>query len=222
MRIPVAWSFSSWEQHTMCPLRYKLERIDKLPVPAVPAFARGTAVHDAIAAYLTKQSDALPADVKSPYQQKLYGEIREFIPAPMVEQKWAFTSEWRNTGWTRPDTWLRAVCDVAVMYDDGGLEVIDHKTGKPRSESDDQMELFALASRARFPQVRDVTTRLVYVDAATETTRRWTAHELVALRAKWAARATVVLQDREWLPRPNEKCRWCPFSKSEGGPCRYG
>lgn len=222
--IPNTWSFSRWQTHQQCPLKYKLQFVDKLPVEQSAAMARGNKVHLGIAAYLTGEAGAMPAEVKTPFHQQLVMEIADnHRDTAMVEQKWGFTARWTGAAWMGRDVWLRAIADVALCYGDGTAEVIDWKTGKKYGHNDDQVELFALTTMAKFHnEARRVTTRLVYIDAGSEEIAEHDAKDFDKLRDKWSRNAEVMLADRQFFPRPNDKCKFCSFARSAGGPCRHG
>lgn len=221
--IPTTWSFSRWQTHQQCPLKYKLQFVEKVPFKQSPAMARGDKVHKGIAAFLSGAAPAMPAEVDKPFHQQLILEIKDNHPNCMVEQQWGFSKRWQPTGWMSREVWLRGIADVAVVYGDGSTEVLDWKTGKKYASNDDQMELFALTVMAKFHEdASRVTTRLVYLDADAEEFAEFDRKNFGALREKWTARAERMLSDREFFARPNDKCRRCDFSRSNGGVCRYG
>lgn len=125
MNIPTTWSFSRWSTWDKCPFAYKAKFILKLPDPPTPAMARGDKVHKALDAYLNGRAP-MPEEVKDPYQRRLLEELATF-DRRLVEQKWGFTHNWRQTGFMARDVWLRSICDVALPYADDTVEVIDWK-----------------------------------------------------------------------------------------------
>ena len=221
--IPTTWSFSRWACWDTCPLQYKLKFIDKRPDPPSPAMARGDKIHKALARYGGQiPGEPMPDAVVDPFQKQLVDEIRDYEDK-VIEQQWGFGVNWKPTGYFGKTTWLRSICDVGLLYGDDA-EVIDWKTGKVYGSNADQMELFALTTFERFPgQTRGgVKTRLIYLDVKQEQEERFAYADLDRLRAKWTKRAEDMLNDRQWLPRPNDKCVFCNFSRSKGGPCRFG
>lgn len=221
--VVTSWSYSRYAAYEQCPLQFKLRYIDKLPEPESPSFRRGNEVHKALADYIVGKRDALPDAVTDRYHKALYAEMRAIAPEDkQVEQQWAFTASWEPTGWFAKDAWLRSVLDFATLYDDMSAEVVDHKTGKRYGSNDDQMELFAVALMAKFLPAQKVTTRLVYVDTGDQEFGEYTRDEFTKIKSKWEGKVRPMLSDTTFLPRPNEKCRFCNFSKSKGGPCRYG
>ena len=143
--------------------------------------------------------------------QQLYGEMRDFTGRKLVEQKWGFSRNWRETGWMGNTTWLRAVCDVVMLYDDDSLEVVDHKTGKVYGDNAEQVELFALTAFERFGVAakNGVKTRLIYVDSDQEQEAFYPGDDMDRIRAKWTLRAEKMLNDRKWLPRAGCRCKFC-------------
>lgn len=217
-----SWSFSRWDSHHTCPLRFKLKYLDKLPEPTPEAFLRGRKVHAAIAGYLQAAPGGegeLPPEAgkAAPVVQQLRGFANK-----VVEQQWGYTVKWEPTGWFGPTTWFRSVLDVGVIYDDNTAEVVDWKTGKPRGTYGAEMELFAISLMQRAQHVTHVSTRLAFTDIKHEEFDEFPRAVLPALIAKWERQVAPMFEDTEYLPRPNEGCKWCAFSKSKGGQCRYG
>lgn len=218
--LPTTWSFSRWQAHQQCPLKYKLQFVDKAPFKQTPAMARGNNIHKHMAEYLVGRGP-LPKEVVDGWQQDFYAAMRDH-ENKVVEQKWGFSDRWITTGWMAKHVWLRSILDVGVFYSDNTMEVVDHKTGKKYGDNSDQMELFALATMAKFhDQASRVKTRLVYIDACEEDEDMYEARDYQKLVDKWTARANAMLNDRQWLPKPNDKCKWCDFARSKGGQCRY-
>lgn len=219
-----AWSYSRLANWELCPAQFKYRHIDKLKEPPSPAMERGNVMHKALANFLTTPGESLPAFVTNPFQQKLYTEMQAF-PDKIVEQQWGFTVGWEPTGWFakgKNATWYRCSLDVALLYEDLTGEVVDHKSGKRYGTNDDQMEQFALSFMCQYKPAEHVTTRLVYLDGGEEEIAEFPAKDKEALKAKWTARAAAMLQDTTFVARPNDKCRFCHFSKSKQGPCRFG
>lgn len=215
MIIPNTWSFSRWQTWDKCPFAYKAKFILKLPDPPSPAMERGNKVHKAIDAYLTGRGP-LPPEVKSPFHRQLYDEMRQH-ERKMVEQKWGFTKSWRSTGFfDNKSVWLRAICDVVLLYDDDSVEVVDHKTGKKYGHNDDQVELFALTTFMQFGQQakNGVRTRLIYLDSDQEDVSMFDHAAVEGLRAKWNNRADDMLSDRRFISRAGCRCRWCEMKRA--------
>ena len=219
-----AWSYSRYETYARCPLQFKLRYIDKLEEPKSPAMERGNVIHQGIARWLTGMAEALPREAFAlPRMEALLLEVRAIPDADkMVEQQWGYNASWAPTGWFGKDTWFRSVLDVGVMYADLTFEALDWKTGKRYGSNDDQMETQALAAKARLKATQHITTRLVYLDSGHEEFAEFPAHVIPSLQTKWESKVAPMFVDEVFAPRPNDKCRFCHFSRSNGGPCAFG
>lgn len=227
-----SWSFSRWDKHNTCPLKFKLEVLDGRKEDQNPAMLRGETVHKVAAAYLTANEWNGPPPPEFGKQIPLAAQLRqpEFSNI-VVEQQWGYNRQWATTGWFDKDssktgeTWLRSIIDVAVLYEDNSCEVIDWKTGKPRGTHEDQMELFAVSVMARYPIVTEVDTRLAYMDFnKAEYGGPYPRADLEKLIAKWEGKVRPMFEDTSYLPRPGEACKFCQFSRSRtnGQDCRFG
>lgn len=220
-----AWSYSRWKTYDTCPLQAKYKFIDKLPEPASAAMERGSHIHDTIAAYLRGDlpEEAHYGTAPIPgwtYFGRLFNELRRL--EPLVEQEWGFTKKWGVTGWFGSDTWFRSKLDAGVVYGDGTVDVIDLKTGKPYKDHAQQAELYAISIFRRYPETSHVTVRFWYIDTGEESVFRFSRDMIPPLLKAWTARAERMLNDRLFPPKPGQHCRWCPFAKAKGGPCKYG
>lgn len=219
-----AWSFTRYADYRRCPMFFAYKHLMRIKEPAGPAMQRGRDIHKEAEAYLTaKRKPKLPASLRNFGEQM--AQLRDLDPS--VEQQWGFTEEWKPTGWFANDTWVRNVLDVCVVYDDATADVIDHKTGKKYGSNEEQMQLFALSTFAKFPElkIQHVTTRLWYLDiedpTENEDVAEFKVKEVPALKKDWAKAVRPMFNDRKFPPRPNSKCVWCFLSKAKGGPCKF-
>lgn len=214
-----SWSFSRWDKHNTCPFQFKLAVLDKMPTHRGPAMERGDKIHKAIAAHLQQPLTNVAPEVA--FNGSVIEELNGFNDK-LIEQQWGFTNQWTPTGWFGKDTWLRSIIDVGVLYEDHTSEVIDWKTGKVRGTHEDQMELFAVSVMCHAPFVTHVTTRLVYLDAEEQEIAEFPAADREKLISKWERKIAPMFEDTSYLPRPGDQCRFCDFSRSKGGQCRFG
>ena len=223
-----AWSYSAWALYDLCPLQYKLAKIDKIPQPQAPAMKRGNDIHVGVAAFISGKAEGLPQEaMQNPVIVKLIQEIKAVDPDyKQVEQQWGFTNQWKPTGWFAKDTWFRSVLDAGVMYDDMAYEDCDWKSGRRHGKSNsDQMETQALSVMCKYPPVRHVTTRLAYIDEAGDNPfefAEFPATDKLKLAQKWAKKVEPMFAAEAFPPKPNDKCKWCAYSRSKGGQCAFG
>lgn len=225
-----AWSFSRYSVYKLCPAKAKYLFIDKLKEPSSPALANGARVHDLAEGYIKGTIARLPIELKefaddfkahrAQYKKKINGMV--------VEDQWAFTNTWGETAWNDwVKCWVRIKVDCAHHLDEETLRVRDWKTGKFREEMNEeyleQLELYALTALLLHPHIQKVETELVYLDEGKifKAPKVYTRADIPALKKLWEKRVTPMLKDKRFAPRPNNKCRWCHFSKSKGGPCKF-
>ena len=233
-----SWSWSRLSVYEACPAKAKYKFIDKLPEPPSPAMERGDDIHKKADAYITGRLDSLPVELKG--YKKDFTRWREAHRAwaaeepdallVETEQTWAYTSSWgltRYNDWT--GCWLRIKTDLTIQVDDYDLEIIDFKTGKNRpeqvSEYRQQLKLYDVGALVRFnePRLR-VRSRLVFLDIPSCEVEgdTVTVADVDRLKREWEQRADRMTADKKFMPTPSDSaCRWCSFSRSKGGPCKY-
>lgn len=236
-----SWSWSRYFDYKVCPLKAKLNHLDKIREPKNDAMTRGGAIHDTIRDYIkgikkSIKECGLPTvvmgwlnDAKKAFKKKTL--------QPIIEEDWAFTKDWTQTQW---NDWngcvLRVKLDAGLFENDGDIfNIIDWKSGKFREEEVEQyieqLELQALAALVLYPQVREVRPQLRYVDFGIvypppAKQLVFTQADVPKLKKLWAKRTKPMLSDTTFAPRPNDKCRWCFYGQSgkvKGGPglCKF-
>lgn len=186
------WSFSLYSTYKQCPLKAKLNAIDKIKEPGNDAMQRGNDVHklceDFIKGTITLAKLKAGAKVvkKRPWDpmdvlpeltrlRKVYANRKQLTAKamqPAVEDTWAFTKDWDQTVWNDwVGCWVRIKLDVGEMFEEAGRVIYvptDWKTGQfyddKNEEYVEQLELYALAALLLHPQVDEVRPRLAYVD----------------------------------------------------------
>ena len=218
MKKPTAWSYSALTCHTNCPRQYLYRNVEKREEPKSPAMYNGIKVHNEAAKWLASEEVNFPSSCIG--FKDLLHELRDMHP--IVEQRWAFTENWKPTAYFARDVWVRVIADAAVIYDDGTADVVDHKTGK-RYDDDytKQLALFAHATMSMHPQVNEVTTRLWYLDSGDEVIEEFTKKSAAAYVKDLERDARVMLKDKRYPPNPSWRCKFCHFRRENGGPCDY-
>lgn len=224
LSFPTAWSYSNWEVYDRCPFQYHGRKVLKQPEPVSDSLQAGRDFHTQIAHFITLPDAPVPERPVHDRIKPIVLQLRD-TEDKVVEQQWAFTRQWKPTGWFAKQpkaAWLRVILDVGVVYPDKTAIVGDWKTGRRYDSNDDQMELFALAIFAHSPWVEEADTRLWYVDGGEEICKGFKITEAPALAAKWEERAERMLADREFVAKPNDKCKFCIRARSGGGDCKFG
>lgn len=230
-----AWSYSRLTNYESCARAAKLEYIDKIKGPSVPAMVNGNKVHQEAAKFLEGKADEVPDSCVKFKSQ--FWDLRELHP--IVEKQQAFKKNLRTTGWFDKRAWLRVILDVDLDYDDHTCEIIDHKTGKFRGEMEklpngdelytieddsayaEQMKLFSAVKYIKDPKMDLVTTRLWFLDHGIEVIKEYGRDEALDAFDELSDRAEVMLNAERFPPSPSWKCGYCPYSLNGTGHCEY-
>lgn len=244
-KIPVrqitSWSFSRYSTYKQCPLKAKLQFIDKIKEPPNPAMARGAELHEKAEAYIKGSITRLSPELKLFKEEfaALRKQYKKKISGMVVEDNWAFTNNWTETQWNDwVGCWVRIKLDCAHHEDEETLIITDWKSGKYRPEMNEeyveQLELYALAALLLYEHIKFVRPRLAYIDlgliypepdSKAEELLTFTRKDIPRLKKLWAKRVKPMMNDKTFAPRPNNFCKWCFFRQANkangGGQCKY-
>lgn len=214
-----ATGFSKLDCFRACPRKFKYQFIDKLPQGEPgPALVHGSTIHDGLEAYLRGWQADPPAEAEK-WRESLDALRKQ--PTMEPEQNLGFDKNWKKLpDWFHKDTWLRVKMD-AYYFDAEELVVIDFKTGKYRVPSTDQVELYACAGIELAPHVKQVRAEFWFIDTEETYSKVYTIPEIHAARKKFELATAPMYNETQWKPTPSRECRWCPYSKSKGGPCDF-
>lgn len=213
-----AWSFSRYSTWSKCPFQAKCKFIDKLPEPPSPALDRGDKIHKLAEAFVK-------GPVRAPVPEELETFAAEFkvlrAKKAKTELQLAFTVNWEPCEWFAKDAWVRIVADALLRKTSTVLRIIDYKTGKMREESKDQLGLYAIAGFSEDPKLKQVHGELWYLDQGEDIILPFDRKQCDDLKTEWSDKVAPMMADTCFVPRPNNNCRWCAFSKAKGGPCKF-
>lgn len=206
-----AWSYSGLTMYENCPRKYWAVKIKK--VSDLNRFnIAGDEDHQAIERTMAK-GFALPEHLKGllPVVQKLkqapgeqYVEYKlclndQLVPVPY--------KDWNNA-------WVRGAGDY-IKVNGEMATYIDWKSGKPRDEVEDQIDLTALLLFPHFPQVKRVQAGLYYYNhgkMAMHAVERTDAPRLWNGFFERLKPMTESYQTDSWPATPNPLCGWCPYT----------
>jgi putative RecB family exonuclease len=238
-----AWSYSRESDYKSCPLKAKYKAVDKLKEPPSESMREGTILHTHAEAYVTGVVGKLEPEVadlrkdfektakgKLPAGLRLFAEefrdLRKHKARCRVEQELAFTCRWVPTTWFAmhgPDAaWCRIKMDLLREETDEFARVIDYKSGRVDPKHKEQLSLYAIGAFLTLPEtVTRIDTELWFLKHGEVIAETFVRPQLDGLKKMWSKRVAKMLADRTFRPTPGDACRWCHFSKSRCGPCRF-
>lgn len=139
---------------------------------------------------------------------KLRGE--RFVEYPM-----GVTLDGTACKFDAPDVWWHGIPDVLVVNRDTGVaRVVDWKSSKSAKYADtDQLELLALATFAKFPEINKVKGALIFVVPDAVVTKDFTRDQIPLIMSKWIGNISKIEKAMEsgvWNPRSGPLCNFCP------------
>jgi len=218
-----AWSHSRLKEYEDCPLKAKIDHLDKIKEPKGPALLNGQRVHKEAEDYVSGRLKKLPASLKLFAAE--FKALQKISKRVALEGELAFDKTWRRCDWFAPETWLRLKMD-AYYVDSDRLILVDYKTGKVHPENMEQLDLYAVVGFLIHPEVSVVDAQLWYLDQGEVNARSYTLKEAGRLQKIWTKRPAKLLADSTFKPRPGSGCRWCWYSqgcRAKGGPgiCKF-
>lgn len=207
MSVVKSWSLSSLSLYEQCPLKYKLERIDKLPTPTSHALQRGIHIHALAEQYLLGNiTGGMP-----PQLAKFTREMQNLKKGgALAEEMWVLDKMWQHVksddAWMSKEAWLRAKGDARI-----GNFVVDFKTGKKYDKHEDQARLYSNILMQMFPEMEEVEVEFWYLDSGEVGSYTFYRADLAFDISEWEKRVSDLFRETEWKPKHNDYCRWCPF-----------
>lgn len=224
-----AWSFTRWKDYDRCPAFAKYKHLDKLDQgPKHPAMQRGADIADETDQWFKGTRRVMPKELKP--LEPIYKALKK-DKTVQTESSWGFTRDWEPCGvtdWNR--CWLRVKVDILTTADGARvLNLYDSKTGKfSEAAAFDygmQLNLYAAAGTVMYPTAELINTQLLFSDLGIvhpkEGPKPYTRQQAQGEIKAWEKRVKPMFNDRRFAPTPGDYCRWCPYSKAKGGPCKY-
>jgi CRISPR/Cas system-associated exonuclease Cas4 (RecB family) len=227
------WSYSRLVTFEQCPLRAKLQYVDRIPEPErhLPpgktehANDRGTRVHEAAELYVKGGVELVP---ELQCFQEEFLQLRDLYKEGRVslEGEWGHARDWTPVAWMSDNVWLRLKLDAMVHVGEDHAVVIDYKTGKRQGNEikpTEQGQLYAAATQARYPELKNITVEFWYTDLNEIVPAEYDHDDIVKLRARFDARGTRLTDEDAFPAKPSIfNCKYCPYGSWGTGHCEKG
>ncbi len=243
---PTSLSPSRVESFLSCPLAFRFSSIERLPDPPTVATTRGSLVHRALelfflspaaertAAALDRAVDAAIAEYRE-HADFLHLDLDEGSAARFFDEARQLAANYlrmedpttvRDIGLelrleaSVGELTLRGIIDRLDLDADGGLVVVDYKTGRAPSPGWERTSMsgihfYAFLCETVFGR-RPAEIRLMYLSSGesirTTPTAQSTKFMTTRTRAVWHAVATACERD-DFRPRPSKLCAFCAYQQ---------
>lgn len=228
-----SWSFSKLGDFEKCKKYFWLKHEQKIPEPeralkpgqTEHANDRGSRIHDNCELYVRGDHDALAPEADKHFGIKL-DLMRHLYSEGMVELEgnWGMCKDWEITSWEK--AWLRLKLDAIVHVSPTDAIVVDYKTGKKwgnEVKHAQQLQLYALVSFLRFPELETVDAQLWYLDIGETTSQVFTRDQALRFKRNYDKKGTDIVSCTSWPANPNKySCQWCLYGPEHSGHCTVG
>lgn len=216
------FSYSRIATFKKCPAKYNWSYIDKIDVPFIPspAMERGSRIHDSLEQFMNKHTDMLDPEIHEHYGQFFFSIRENYTVQP--EAKWAFNWQWEPCDYDDPNCMVRGFMDLKFVPEEENIQVYEYKTGKQYvDEHRHQMLLYGVAALLQHPQKEGVDVTAVYLDLKKNDKIYYPASMMFEYKPAFKREFREIEDCEEFIPKPQFSCRWCQFSKNNGGPCQF-
>lgn len=206
----LALSYSAVSTYEQCPRKfYECNILKKHPYVATPENTWGNEVHAALESAVRNRVE-LPRNMQQ-FQPIVEAVLRK-PGTKYAEVQLAIDWHGNATKYFGHDVWMRGKGDLIVVNNEDGL-VIDYKTGKDNYPDEEQIDLMAIMSFAKFPQLKRIKGMLMYVVAGSIFPMEYTRDQFEGILAHWQKKGARIEQSRAmnvWVEKPSGLCGWCP------------
>lgn len=217
----MAYSYSRISTFEDCKAKYNFSYLEKIDIPFIPspAMERGTDIHNSVEAFILGQAEQLHPEIHQHYGQFFFG-LRENYEC-MPEHRWAFDWDWREIDYDSPDAMVRGFMDLKLVPADDNIQVYEFKTGKIYPNHTSQQLLYGTAALVQHPEIEGVDVTNIYFDLKKNKKIYYPQAMLREYKPMWTKKIEEIENCEEFIPEPGYRCRWCRFSKANGGPCAF-
>lgn len=217
------YSYSRMATFNKCPAKFKFNYIDKVKVEFIvsPAMERGTEIHNSLEAFMNGHSEMLHPDIHSHYGQFFFSLRETYTCQP--EYKWGIDEDLAPCGYDHPDVMVRGFMDLRFVPEDERVQVFEYKTGKIYPEHVHQQWLYGVVTLLELPDQEGVDVTAVYLDQKQNKKIYYPASMMFEYKPALLREIETIENTPldEFIPKPQWTCKWCQFSKANGGPCQF-
>lgn len=215
----IPWSYSSWSAYQTCPRQfYELKIAKSVSEPKSKQIIWGEEVHKALE---DKAKKGAPVPTSMKHMEPIVQRILDAPGENHAEIELACTIDLKPCGFWDDDAWVRGKGDLLKLNGSKGA-AFDYKTGK-RKPNSLQLDLMAILSFAKFPQLLDISTCFIWFqEPAKPTIAKYHRDRVPALLEQFIPGVEDMewsMAEDVWPAKPSGLCRPNPRTGFAGCPC---
>lgn len=225
-----SWSFSRLTDFEECKFRAFLKYVKRVPEPERPlppgktehANDRGTRIHQLAEDFVSGKlkGETPPHELNKFMAEFLHMRNLYADGKVSLEGNWGYDRDWAPTDWNK--AWHRSKLDSIVHTSTHSAVVIDYKTGRKfgnEFKHGQQVQMYALDTALRFPDIEEIETELWYLDQDEITRMKFTRRQALQFKHNFERRGNAITTATEFPASPNiHVCKWCSYAES--GDCK--
>jgi hypothetical protein len=208
----IAWSYSGLTNFEGCPRRFWATKIGKVVSDVNQYNLKGDEEHQSLQLRLTHN---MPLHRNLAPLEPLMQKLAAAPGQQYVERKLTLRQDYvpcRGDDWN--NAWVRGAADWVKIYNVNGI-YIDWKSGKPRNDFEDQINLTALLLFEHFPALQTLKGSMLYYRHNKLTPPHTvTRADAPLLWNGYISRVKELEQAKindNWPTNPSPLCGWCPY-----------
>lgn len=220
----MVYSYSSIATYKQCPAKFNFAYIEKAEAPDLPpspAMDRGSKVHDSVENYFKGTNEYLHPDIHANYGQFMMS-LREDDAECIPEFKWGVTWEFKPCAYDAPNCMIHGFIDLLYVpkKEDEPLTNYEWKTGKKYIDQHrDQGLKYSIAMMCHYPERPGVESMTTYFDLSDYDKIYYPKTMMFEYRPALRSEIGRIADASSYPPMPSFKCKWCKYSRYNGGPC---
>lgn len=221
----IALSYSRLSTYEQCPLKFKLQYIDKTYKDDSdnPAFIRGSRLHKQCEEYILHKTKNRLKPVLSTEVQNVVPIIDKVIKkytTIFAETKLALDTNFLPCGWFDKSVIYRAILDMTALNTHNAL-IIDFKSGKVREYDDKSTGQLHLASCFIFAtneSIQNINSAYLFLEHKITISKSFTRDNFISMRDVFYKLFDEVNELKNFEPKVNRYCHWCLATKDQ---CKF-
>lgn len=221
----MVYSYSSISTFKQCPAKFNYAYNLKVKMerqPPSPAMERGSKVHDSVEQYLLGASEFLHPDIHKNYGQWMMS-VRSDYKKLLPEFKWGITWEMKPCDYDDPACMIHGFIDLLAIphNDDANLDIFEWKTGGIYPEHHGQIHKYSVAMMCYYEDRPGVDATLTYFDKQDYKKIHYPRTMMFEYKPMLRREIGSIADATRFPTMPSFKCKWCQFSRDNGGPCKF-
>lgn len=209
----ITWSYSGLKDFETCRRKYhEVTVLKKWPREDTAATDYGTQLHEQAELFI---KDGRPLDDAFKFMQPMMDQLAAMPGRKFPELEMALRHDLSVCDFKAEDRWVRGIADLVIVDDENyTARIFDYKSGSDKYPDPDQLTLMSLMVFKHFPNVKFVTSGLLFVLKNTVVKHKVAREQENALWWRYRERVGYIAMahaTKVWNPTQSGLCKkYCP------------